>query len=74
MPGDEVSVEVSEEDMAGLEAKLLGVGQVLLDIALRVDDDGGRAGFVSEQIGSAGETTQVVLFEDHRSPSGLSLP
>src|SRR5260370_8281077 len=37
MAGDEVSVEVGEKDMSDLKAKILGVGQVLLDIALGVD-------------------------------------
>jgi hypothetical protein len=47
--------------VADQEAKFLGVGQVLLDVALRIDDDGGRTGLVSEQIrrrgpGSPGST------------------
>ena len=50
MAGDEVGVEVSEEDVANPEVELLGVGQVVLDVALGVDDDGGRGGFVADQI------------------------
>ena len=65
MAGDKVGVEVGEKDVADLEAEFLGVGQVLLNIALRVDDDGGRTGLVSEQIGGVGEAAQVVLFQDH---------
>jgi hypothetical protein len=49
---------VGEEDVADLEAKLLGIGQVLLGIALGVDDDGGRAGLISEQIRSVGKAVQ----------------
>ena len=45
--------------MADQEAKFLGVGQVLLDVALRIDDDGGRTGLVSEQIGGVGQAAQV---------------
>ena len=67
MAGDEVGVEVGEEDMADLEAKFFGVGQILLDVALGVDDDGGRTGFVSEQVRGVGQATQVVLFQDHGS-------
>ena len=66
MAGDEVGVEVGEEDVADLEPEFLGVGQVLLDVALGVDDDGGRAGLVSEQIGGVGQAAQVVLFQNHR--------
>jgi hypothetical protein len=69
MAGDEVGVEVGEEDVADLKAKFLGVGQVLLDIALRVDDDGGRTGLVSEKIGGVGQAAQVLLFQNHRNPS-----
>ena len=48
MAGDEIGVEMSEEDVADLEAERLCVGEVLLDIALGVDDDGGGAGFVGD--------------------------
>ena len=62
---DEVCVEVCEEDVANLQAEFFGVVEVLLDVALRVDDDGGAAGFVAEEVGGVGETAQVVLFQDH---------
>jgi hypothetical protein len=58
MSRHEVGVKVGEEDVADLEAKLLGIGQVLLGIALGVDDDGGRAGLISEQIRSVGKAVQ----------------
>ncbi len=41
------------------------VRHVLLDIALGVDDDRGRGGLVSEQVGGVGEAAEIVLFEDH---------
>src|SRR2546422_11253777 len=65
MAGDKVGVKVSEENVADPEAKFLSVGQVLLDVALRVDDDGGRTGLVSDQIGGVGQATQVILFQNH---------
>jgi len=65
MAGDKVSVKMGEEYVPDLEAEFPSIGQVLLDIALGVDDDGGRAGLVSEQIRSMGKAAQVVLFEDH---------
>ena len=67
MAGDEVRVKVGGEDMADLEAKLLGIGEVLLDIALGIDDDGGRADLISEQIRSVGRAAQVVLLKNHRN-------
>src|ERR1017187_8188168 len=71
MAGDEIGVEVGEEDVADLEAEFFGVGQILLDVALRVDDDGSRTGLVSEQIGGVGEAAEVILFQDHRSSRSL---
>ena len=76
MAGHEVRVKVSEKDVADPEAKFLGVGEILLDIALGVDDDGGRAGLVSEQIRSVGQAAQVVLFKNHShltAPGGTRL-
>ena len=70
--GNEVGVEVAEKDMPDFEAEFFGVGQVLLDVALRVDDDGGRTGLVSEQIGGVGEAAQVVLFQNHGSIGSLA--
>ena len=65
MAGDKVGVEMGEKDVADLEAKFLGVGQVLLNIALGVDDDRGRTGLVAQQVGGVGEAAQIVLFQDH---------
>ena len=67
MAGDKIGMEVGEEDMADLKAKFFGVGQVLLDIALGVDDDSGRTGLVSEKIGGVRQAAQVVLFQNHRN-------
>lgn len=68
-------MEVSEELAAELEAERFGVDQLLLDIALRVDDNGSRTGLVSEQIGGVGRTAQVVLFQNHNNrPRGFRLP
>ncbi len=71
--GDEIGVEVGEENVADLQTKCFGVGQVLLDVALRVDDDGGGTGLVSEQIGCVGQAAQVVLFQNHRNFHSLAL-
>ncbi len=67
MAGEEVGVEVSEEDVADLYAELVGVVDVLLDVALRIDDDGGAAGFVGDEVGRVGEAAEVVLLEEHAS-------
>src|SRR4029077_8049776 len=47
--GDEVGVEVGEEDVSDLQPEFFGVRQVLLNVALRVDDNGGCNGPRSPQ-------------------------
>ena len=65
MARDEVGVEVSEEDVADVKAQLLAVGNVLLNVALRVDDDRRRTRLVSNQIRRVGQASQVILFQNH---------
>jgi hypothetical protein len=48
MPSNEVSMEVSQENVANLEAKFLSVDKVLVDITLRVDNNPGRTRLVTE--------------------------
>src|SRR5215469_11825470 len=67
MPGDEIGMEMREEDVADGEAELCGVGQVLLDIALRINDDRSSAGLVSDEIRCVREAAQVVLLQNHPS-------
>ena len=64
--GEEVSVEVGEKGMSDSESEFLGVDQVLVDVALGIDDDGGTALLVSEQVGGVGQAAEIVLLEDHR--------
>ena len=47
-----------------------GVGEVLADVALRVDDHGTAGGLVADQVGRVRQTVQVVLVEQH---SGILL-
>jgi hypothetical protein len=54
MAGNKVGVEMCQEHVANLKAEFFSVGEVLLNIALGIDDDGGGAGLVSEQIRSVG--------------------
>ena len=63
--GQEIGVEVGLDDQFDGQAELLGVGEVLADVAAWVDDDGAPGGLVTDQIGRVGETVQVVLDELH---------
>src|SRR5262249_27763854 len=47
---DEVRVEVGEEHMADLEPEPIGVLEVLLDVALRVDDRGLAGALVADEV------------------------
>ena len=42
MAGDEVGVEVRQEDVRDAQAVLVGEREVLVDVALRIDDRGDR--------------------------------
>ena len=67
MPGDKVGMEMGQKDMADREAPSLRVHHVLLDIALRIDNDRGRAGLIPQQVGGMSQAAQIVLFENHDS-------
>jgi hypothetical protein len=48
--GDEIGVEVRQEDVADLQAVLGGKRQILIDVALRVDHCRGLRLFVADEI------------------------
>ena len=65
MAGDEIGVEVGEEDVRDPQAVLLGEGQVLVDVALRVDDRGRPGRLVADEIRRVRQAVQIELLEDH---------
>ncbi len=70
MTGDEIRVHVGQEHVANRAPELLGVGEVLLDVALRIDRRGDAPHAVGDQVGGVRETAEVVLLEDHSEPLG----
>ena len=56
MPGNEIGVEMSEEDLFYGEAVSSGEGDVVVRVALGVDDDGGVGRFVADEVGGVRET------------------
>ena len=67
--GQEVGVEVGLDHELDRQPLGLGVGEVLGDVALRVDDDGAPGRLVADQVRRVREAVQVVLVEQHaRSP------
>ncbi len=69
MARQEVGVEVGLDHELDRQPAGLGVGDVLVDVALRVDDDRSPGRLVADQVRRVRETLQVVLVEQHaRSP------
>ena len=64
--GDEVGVEVGVDHSFDRQPVLGGVGEVLGDVAARVDNDCAAGGFVADQVRRVGQALDVVLLEDHR--------
>ena len=69
---EEVGVEVGLDDPLDGEAGGRRVGEVLVDVTLRVDDDGPTRGLVAHEVRGVGETFQVVLLKDHGITEPLS--
>src|SRR5579872_2534995 len=71
MAGDEVGVEMGEEDVLDSEVVLGGEGDVLVDVALGVDDGAFAGLFVADEVGGVGQAGEVELFEDHADSSSV---
>src|SRR5436190_16857394 len=66
MAGDEIGVEMSKDHMSDAQAVRVGEGQILPDVALRVDDSGAARRFVADEIRGVRKTIQIKLVQDHR--------
>jgi len=65
MSGEKIGMKVREKDVANLYAESFCLVQILLDVPLRINNDGRCAGFIGYQIGCVGEATQIILLEKH---------
>src|SRR5690606_28565252 len=70
VPGQEVGVEVRLDDPLDGQTVGGGVGEVLADVALGIDDDRSACGLVADQVAELREAAELVLLEDHRSLRG----
>src|SRR5665213_698189 len=68
MAGDEVGMKMRQEYVLDLDRVLGGEGDVLVDVALRVNDGCRACLLVSYDIGSVRQARQVELLEDHATP------
>ncbi len=67
--GEEIGMQVRQEHVGDSQVVRLGEGQVLVDVALRIDDRGGVRLLVADEIGRVRQAIQVELLQDHRAPS-----
>jgi hypothetical protein len=65
MAGQEVSVQVCQEDVLDCEMVLLGKGQIVIDVTLRIHHSGGTGPLVTDEVGCMSEAVQVELVEKH---------
>src|SRR5258706_11611448 len=66
MPGNEVGVKVSLEDMANGNMIRLGSLKINFDVTLRIDDHSLTLG--RHHVGRMRQTAEIKLFKVHRSP------
>lgn len=58
-------MEMRLDHFCDREAMCLCVSEILVDIALRVDDNGAASGFIANQVARVGKASEVVLLEEH---------
>ena len=68
MPGDEIGVEMGQEYVLDLQGMLRREGNIVIRVALRVDDDGGTGLLVADDVRGVGEAGKIELLEDHEAP------
>jgi hypothetical protein len=58
---------MGEENVVNVEVVLGGVVEVLIDIALRVNDNGSAGRLIRDEVGGMRETAEIILFQPHGS-------
>ena len=69
--GQEVGVEVGLDHELDRESGFGGIGDVLGDVALWIDDHRSSGRLVTDQVRGVRQTFQVVLVELHVSPASI---
>jgi hypothetical protein len=67
--GNEIGVEMGQEDVPDFERVFEGERDVLIDVPLRVHNGCRARRFVSNQVGGMRQARQIELLEDHTLPS-----
>src|SRR5205814_7045239 len=71
MPSNKISVQMGQYDVLNFEFVLCGKCNVLVGVALRVNDSCRACTFVANQIRRMCQTRQVELFENHATPLSM---
>jgi len=72
MASDKIGMQVRQDYMLDRKGMLGSESNVLVDVSLGINDDGRARFFVSYQVGSVRQTSQIELLEDHVTPPSLS--
>src|SRR5687768_16063240 len=59
---EEISVKMGEENVVNVKVVLDGVVEVLIDIALRVDDNGSSGRLIGNEVRCMCKTAKIILF------------
>jgi hypothetical protein len=65
MPGDEIGMEMCQKNVLDRQTMFGGKRQVLIRVALRINNRGRTCRLVSNDVGSVRQARQIELFEDH---------
>ena len=65
MSGDEVGVQVRQDDVRDAQPVLGGEGDVLIDVALRIDDGRGAGRLVADEVRRVRQAIEIELMQDH---------
>ena len=67
MTGEKIGVEVRQKDVTDREVVVAGKRQVLIDVALRVDNRGRLRRFVADQVRRVRQAVEIELMQEHES-------
>ena len=66
--GDEIGMRMREKHMPDFEAPLSRIVQILLYVALRIDDRSHAGTFIGDHVRGMRQAAEIILLEDQRRP------
>jgi hypothetical protein len=65
-----IRVEMREENVCDAKVMIRREREVLIDVALWIDDSGRAAGFIRHDVGRVRQAVEIELFENHEKVFG----